>query len=51
VEHPLDRHVKLRVQIVAPTTPCQAVEMGLFELENQFKSFQDNSSCRTAANL
>ena len=42
VEHPLDRHVKIRVQTVADITPCQAVESALFELEKQFRSFQDN---------
>jgi DNA-directed RNA polymerase II subunit RPB11 len=42
VEHPLDRHMKVRVQTVAEITPRDAVESALLDLEKQFKSFQDN---------
>ena len=42
VEHPLDRHMKVRVQTVAAITPRDAVDYALLELEKQFKSFQDN---------
>lgn len=42
VEHPLDRHMNVRVQTVRDITPRDAVEHALLELEKQFRSFQDN---------